>query len=160
LLLKAAQDRRAAGSEHLDLDAVFFLERFGDLLALLDRRRGVPDDLALGLRLGDVNGVLRVGGGETEGADQDDRAKQKHVAHRVAPWLAHSSHPSCPRSTRASIVFRKRWIAGSSPAMTWRRQRVRPIAARSMPAAVDRRRLREEAFQHVVADLVVLLVER
>src|SRR5262249_6516470 len=31
---------------------------------------------------------------------------------------------------------------------------------RSMPALVDRRRLREEAFQDVIADSVVLLVER
>ena len=34
LLLEAAQNGRAAGAEHLDLDAVFLLERVDDLLAL------------------------------------------------------------------------------------------------------------------------------
>ena len=70
LLLEAAQDRRAAGAEHLDLDAVLLLERLGDLLSLLDRRRGVPDQLAFGFGLLDVDGILRVRGAEEGGERQ------------------------------------------------------------------------------------------
>ena len=66
-LLEAAQDGGTAGAEHLHLDAGLLLERVGDLLALLDRRRGVPDHLAFRLRLGDIDGVLRTSGRDESG---------------------------------------------------------------------------------------------
>ncbi len=53
---------------------VSFWNSVDDLLALVDRRRGVPDHLAFGLRLGDVDGVLGVGGGEQR--EQRERAKR------------------------------------------------------------------------------------
>ena len=74
LLLEAAEDRRAAGAEQLDLDALLLLEQRDNLLRLFDRGRRVPDHLALGLGLGGIDRILRMGRGEREkrrGADDE-----------------------------------------------------------------------------------------
>src|SRR5262249_9124372 len=68
-------------------------------------------------------------------------------------WRSRSLAPvnfSLPARTRGARAMGNPQIPHRAAATT----------ERSMPALVDRRRLREEAFQDVIADSVVLLVER
>src|SRR5262249_31617285 len=118
LLLEPPQHSRAAGAEHLDLDAGLLLEQIDDLLALRDRRRGVPDHFALGLGLRDIDRILRRRwNGKPDQPDERDAEipALEHDCFLLAPKASVVVIPDAPKARSGTYVSLSRKFCTAAP---------------------------------------------